>query len=362
MKNTTIYKNAFMALALGFTLASCGSDKEQKQDGGPAVPVTVAEVETGDSNTILAGSGQINALNNATLSTRMMGYVESLPVKIGQKVNKGDLLISINNVDLRAKKAQVEASITEATVAFNNAKKDYERFQNLFNENSASQKELDDMTARYEMAKARLESANQMKNEVNSQFAYANIRAPFSGVVTNTYIDEGDMANPGVPLVSVESPGGFEVVAKVAESNITGIQVGTKALIQVKALDTIVTGKVTELSASAQNTGGQYLMKVQLDQTDTKILSGMYASIRLETEQESNGSDIVTVPSKALIHKGQLSGVYTLGQDNVALLRWLRLGETYGDEVEVLSGLSKGETYIVSAEGKLYNGAKVTIQ
>lgn len=362
MKNTTIYKNAFIALVLGITLASCGSDKEQKQDGGPAVPVTVAEVETGDSNTILAGSGQITALNNATLSTRMMGYVESLPVKIGQKVNKGDLLISINNVDLRAKKAQVEASIAEATVAFNNAKKDYERFQNLFNENSASQKELDDMTARYEMAKARLESANQMKNEVNSQFAYANIRAPFSGVVTNTYIDEGDMANPGVPLVSVESPGGFEVVTKVAENNISGIAVGMKALVQVKALDTIVTGKVTELSASAQNTGGQYLMKVQLDQTDARILSGMYANIRLETEQESNGSDIVTVPSKALVHKGQLTGVYTMGQDNVALLRWLRLGETYGDEVEVLSGLSKGETYIVSAEGKLYNGAKVTIQ
>ncbi|MDC6383844.1 efflux RND transporter periplasmic adaptor subunit [Flagellimonas taeanensis] len=362
MKNTTIYKNAFIALALGVTLASCGSDKEQKQDSGSAVSVTVAEVETGDSNTILAGSGQINALNNATLSTRMMGYVESLPVKIGQKVKKGDLLISINNVDLRAKKAQVEASITEATVAFNNAKKDYERFQNLFRESSASQKELDDMTARYEMAKARLESANQMKNEVNSQFAYANIRAPFSGVVTNTYIEEGDMANPGVPLVSVESPGGFEVVAKVAENNITGIQVGTKALVQVKALDTIVTGKVTELSASAQNTGGQYLMKVQLDKTDAKILSGMYATVRLETDKASDEKTMVTVPSKALIQKGQLSGIYTLGQDNVALLRWLRLGETYGDEVEVLSGLSKGETYIVSAQGKLYNGAKVTIQ
>ncbi|WP_431163022.1 efflux RND transporter periplasmic adaptor subunit [Flagellimonas beolgyonensis] len=362
MKNTTIYKNAFIALTLGITLASCGSDKAQKQDNAPAVPVTVAEVETGDSNTILAGSGQINALNHATLSTRMMGYVESLPVKIGQKVNKGDLLISINNVDLRAKKAQVEASIVEATVAFNNAKKDYERFQNLFNENSASQKELDDMTARYEMAKARLEAANQMKNEVNSQFAYANIRAPFSGVVTNTYIDEGDMANPGVPLVSVESPGGFEVVAKVAEDNIIGIEVGAKALIQVNALGTTVTGKVTELSASAQNTGGQYLMKVQLDDTDAKILSGMYATVRLETENTENSKKVVTVPSEALIQKGQLTGVYTLGQDNVALLRWLRLGETYGNEVEVLSGLSAGETYIVSADGKLFNGAKVTIQ
>ncbi|MBO0331165.1 efflux RND transporter periplasmic adaptor subunit [[Muricauda] lutisoli] len=362
MKNTTIYKSFILTMSLGLVLMGCGSDEKQTADNREAVPVTVADVDMGDSSTILAGSGQVKAVNSATLSTRMMGYVESLPVKIGQKVNKGDLLISINNVDLRAKKAQVEASITEAQVAFNNAKKDYERFQNLFNENSASQKELDDMTARYEMAKARLEAANQMKNEVNSQFAYANIRAPFSGVVTNTYIDEGDMANPGVPLVSVESPGGFEVVAKVAENNISGIAVGTKAHVLVKALDTTITGKVSELSVSAQHTGGQYLMKVLLDRTEAEILSGMYVTVRLEAEDQGEGRTVVTVPSKALVHKGQLTGVYTLGQDNVALLRWLRLGENYGEEVEVLSGLSKGDQYIVSAEGKLYNGAKVTIQ
>ena len=362
MKNTTRYKSLLLTASFSLFLVGCGSDEKQSVDNSEAVPVTVAEVAMDDSSTILAGSGQITAVNSATLSTRMMGHVESIPVKIGQKVNKGDVLVSINNVDLRAKKAQVEASITEAQVAFNNAKKDYERFQNLFKENSASQKELDDMTARYEMAKARLEAANQMKNEVNSQFAYANIRAPFSGVVTNTYIDEGDMANPGVPLVSVESPGGFEVEAKVAETNISKIEIGTKAHILVKALDTTITGKVSELSASAQHTGGQYVMKVLLDKTDAKILSGMFATVRLEAGEESNGKTVVTVPSKALVHKGQLTGVYTLGQDNVALLRWLRLGDTYGDEVEVLSGLSAGEQYIVSAEGKLYNGVKVSIQ
>jgi len=362
MKNTTLYKSFILTMSLGFVLMGCGGNEKQAVNTDEAVTVTVADVDTGDSSTILAGSGQITAVNSATLSTRMMGYVESVPVKIGQKVRKGDLLVSINNVDLRAKKAQVEASITEATAAFKNAKKDYERFQNLFRENSASQKELDDMTSRYEMAKARLEAANQMKNEVNSQFAYANIRAPFSGVVTNTYIDEGDMANPGVPLVSVESPGGFEVEAKVAEDNISAIEVGTKAHILVKALDTIITGEVSELSASAQNTGGQYVMKVSLDKTETKILSGMYATVRLETDQSGNGKQVVTVPSKALVHKGQLTGIYTLGQDNVALLRWLRLGENFGSEVEVLSGLSKGDQYIVSAEGKLYNGAKVSIQ
>ncbi len=103
-------------------------------------------------------------------------------------------------------------------------------------------------------------------------------------------------------------------------------------------------------------------MKVLLDKTEAKILSGMYATVRLEADDQGNGKTVVTIPSKALVHKGQLTGVYTLGQDNVALLRWLRLGENYGEEVEVLSGLSKGDQYIVSAEGKLYNGAKVTIQ
>ena len=362
MKNRHTYKIIFGVVLLGLTMMACGSDAKSTQKDLEPVSVSVAKATLSGESSILAGSGQIAAVNNATLSTRLMGHVEKLPVKIGQKVKKGDLLVSINNVDLRAKRAQIDASITEANAAYTNAKKDYERFSNLFKENSASQKELDDMTARFEMAKARLEAANQMKNEINSQFAYANIRAPFNGVVTNTYVDEGDMANPGVPLVSVESPGNFEVEAKVDENKIGNIETGMKAQVHIKSLDTTITGKVSELSVSAQNTGGQYVMKVLLDDSEAKILSGMYATIRLKTDKEKNEEGRLTVPSKALVHQGQLSGIYTVGQDNIALLRWLRLGDNYGDQVEVLSGLSKGEKYILSADGKLYNGAKVTIQ
>ena len=68
------------------------------------------------------------------------------------------------------------------------------------------------------------------------------------------------------------------------------------------------------------------------------------------------------MPKSALVKQGQLTGVYTIGNGNVALLRWLRIGKTFGDQVEVLSGLSKDEQFIISAEGKLYNGAKVTVQ
>ncbi len=73
-------------------------------------------------------------------------------------------------------------------------------------------------------------------------------------------------------------------------------------------------------------------------------------------------TQMVLIPTEAIVTNGQLSGLYTVSQSNTALLRWLRLGRTFGDQVEVLSGLKADETYIVSAEGKLFNGAKLSVQ
>ncbi|MBT8237144.1 MAG: efflux RND transporter periplasmic adaptor subunit [Croceitalea sp.] len=350
---------ALTLLALLFH--ACGEDEHKTSPPSEPIKVSVATVTIGKEGYANAGSGQIVAVNNATLSTRIMGQVERIPVKVGQKVNKGALLVAINNVDLQAKQAQVKASIIGAKAAYTTAEKDYNRYVNLFNKNSASQKEFDDVTANFEMAKARLQAAEQMENEVRAQFAYANIKAPFSGVVTQTFIDEGDLANPGMPLVAIEAPGAFEVAAKISEELITDIAVGTKALIKVKALDAELQGKITELSSSSKDTGGQYMATILIENPPTDIKSGMYASIAF-ANVKTNANQTLTINSKALVENGQLKGVYALGQDNRAILRWLRLGESFGDAVEVLSGLSGDETYIVSAEGKLYNGAKITIQ
>ncbi|MGB5419277.1 efflux RND transporter periplasmic adaptor subunit, partial [Algibacter sp.] len=173
-----------LTLAIALLIASCGSeDKKAMADNSPAIAVKVSQVEANDNNPFLSVSGKIQATNSADLSTRMMGYVNKVYVNVGDKVRKGQLLVSINNADLQAKRAQVNAGITEATAAFNNAQKDYNRYKNLFADNSASQKEMDDITANFEMAKARLESANQMKNEINAQFTYSNITAPFNGTI-----------------------------------------------------------------------------------------------------------------------------------------------------------------------------------
>ena len=136
---------------------------------------------------------------------------------------------------------------------------------------------------------------------------------------------------------------------------------GTTANVVVKSTNQILKGTVTEVSSSAKNTGGQYLVKVILDKTDEKLLSGMFTSVQFPVEKE-NETGLILVPESALVKQGQLTGIYTIGNENVAILRWLRTGKTFGDKVEILSGLAANEQFIVAAEGKLYNGVKVSIQ
>ena len=129
----------------------------------------------------------------------------------------------------------------------------------------------------------------------------------------------------------------------------------------------LLAGKVSEISGSAKNTGGQYLVKVTLNATDKAILSGMFVNVQFPIANKPKTettikSDKVMVPESALVKQGQLTGIYTIANGKTAILRWIRTGKSFGNQVEVLSGLSSDEQYIVSAEGKLFNGAKVSVQ
>ena len=358
-------KNTFklIAIAIFVITASCGKKEASSIEDKTTAVIVKVSTPTENSSNFISASGKIEAVQNANLSTRIMGFVNKVYVNVGDKVSKGQLLLSINSADISAQKAQVSASITEATAAYNSAEKDYNRFKSLFNDSSASQKEMDDMTANYEMAKALLEAANQVKNQVNAQLSYSNITAPFSGIITGKFTNKGDMANPGMPLLSLETPGKFQVIAMVPESDIANIKKDSNVKVFVKSTNKTLNGTVTEVSTSAKNTGGQYLVKVALDKSDEKLFSGMFTSVQFHNESsEAKQSNLLLIPESALIKQGQLTGIYTVGNENIAFLRWLRIGKKIGDQVEVLSGLSANEQFIVSSESKLYNGAKISIQ
>ena len=356
-------KNVYTLLfSSALLLSSCGSEEVNPASAATeAVPVEIQMAGPGTGERYLTVSGTVQAVQSANLSTRLMGYIESVKVNVGQNVSEGQLLLTINDADIEAKRAQVKAGIIEAETAFNNAEKDYRRFSNLFEDNSASQKELDDITARYHMAQARLESAKQMMKEVNAQMNYSRIKAPFNGVVTGKFVKEGDMANPGQPLIAVEGQGALEVSAMVPENEISKVKKDQQVRVNVRTAAQKITGTVTELSNSAKNTAGQFLVKIQLDNSPEDILPGMYATVQFPIERTGSIEQIM-VPKSALVHRGELTGIYTLSDSNTALLRWLRLGREFGNQVEVLSGLTTGESYIIPGNEKLYNGILVTTQ
>jgi RND family efflux transporter MFP subunit len=348
-------------------LSACSSNKKEATVANldAAVLVTVA-TPSGTSQQGMNVSGQIEASQTANISTRMMGYITMLKVKVGDHVNKGQLLATISNQDILAKRGQTDAMIAEAQAALSSAQKDYERFTVLYKQQSATAKELDNVTLQYNSAKSRLEGAKQMRNEVNASLGYTSLTAPFSGIVTQKLADAGSMANPGMPILTIEQSGSYQVSASVPENIINQIHQDAAAIVTIKSIDKTIKGTVVQINPSSQFTGGQYIIKVNIADTDKKgLYAGMYATVSIPVKEPvafTNTSNSVMVPISSIEHKDQLTGLYTIGSNNTALLRWVRLGKTYGDKVEVLSGLEKNEQFVVTADGKLYNGIPIKIK
>lgn len=351
---------AILSVLSGY-LAGCGSSNELELSAPSQVEVEVSTASSIEKSATISVSGRIQAAESANVSTRMMGNITTLKVQVGDQVAKGELLLTLSNADLVAKRAQVEASIAQAQSGFENASKDLKRFQTLFEKGSASEKELENMTTRYEMAKAGLEGANQMKNEVNAQFVFTNIRAPFDGVVGNTFVKEGDLASPGMPLISIEGRGAYQAMVMVPESTISGIALGAKAEVLIKSVNQKMEGIVSEVSPSSKNTGGQYLVKIDLPSAQN-ILPGRFVNAEIELSGSKQKMTSPLVDESALVHKGQLVGLYSVSANNTAILRWIRTGTIQNGKVEVLSGISDGEQYVSKVSGKLYNGASLAVR
>lgn len=352
---------------LVLTLAACSGNKKEKAqvNSDAAVLVSVAR----PSATVQQGihvSGQIEASQTASISTRIMGFITMLKVKVGDPVAKGQLLVSISSQDIIAKRRQIDAMIAEAQANVSSAQKDFDRFSTLYKQQSATAKELDNVTLQYSAAKARLEGVRQMRNEVNANLGYTSLTAPFSGIVTQKLAEAGSMANPGMPILTIEQSGSYQVSASVPENVINQIHTGAEAVVTIKSVERTIKGTVVQINPSSQYTGGQYIIKVNISDADKKgLYAGMYATISIPVKEPVvviTNAHAVMVPVSSIEYKDQLTGLYTIGSNNTALLRWVRLGKTYGDQVEVLSGLGKDEQFVLSADGKLYNGIPVKIK
>jgi len=358
-------KYTFSALLAGALLYSCSNSNQPADFPEKPVNVTLASPTDATGGNQINVSGMVQSVQSAMISTRIMGTITKMYVNIGDRVQQGQLLFAVNASDIEAKGGQAAAGIAQAEAALANAKKDYDRFTILYRQNSATAKELDNVTLQYKAAQAQLTAAKQMKNEVNANMRYARVTAPFSGIITQKMMDAGSLASPGVPVLTMEQSGDLEVAATVSENDIDVIKKGSLAQVYIASVQKNMSGTVTQISPSSAQSGGQYLVKISLPKDARQgILSGMYATVSFKGKAASTttGEAQILIPESALVHKDELTGIYTVSSNNTALLRWIRTGKKEGDNVEVLSGLQPDEKFIVNADSRLYNGAPVKVQ
>ncbi|SMO39395.1 RND family efflux transporter, MFP subunit [Saccharicrinis carchari] len=353
--------NTFMLLIAGaMLLQGCGNDKKET-DRETGVPVRTSQVVASPVPNTYQYSGTVSSLKKSTLSTRIMGQIDKVYVSEGNKVKKGQLLLSIRSNDIMAKKSQVEANIVEVSAGLKNAEADYNRISALYETKSATKKELDDITTHLDMMQARLNAAQKARAEVEEMMTYANIRAPYTGVVTNLFVDAGDMANPGMPLIAVEGPGTFEVITRIPESEIDLIATNDTVYVNVKNVEQLIQGVVSAVSTSSRLSGAQFETKILLMPNARQLKelrSGMFAQVTLSKGDTKK----IMVPKALIVHRGQLTGIWTVSESNTALLRWVRLGKSIDQRIEILSGLSVGDRLILNSEVRLHDGMRLELK
>lgn len=325
-------------LLASLALGACGSDAEQTPAeklplGGTAVAVTDTTIVDA-----FEAAGTADPIRAATLSTKLMGSVVAVPVHEGDRVAAGQLLVRLDARDLDAKRAQVEAGLAEASAVYNDATVQTGRIRALYADSAATKAQLDQAETGLARATAAVASARAMAAELAATASYAEVRAPFAGVVTHRFVDPGSFAAPGAPLVTVEDAATLRVTVSAAPDAVRGLKAGTT-----------VTALIGDVSADAKVEGvvpsgpNLYTVNALVPNPKGLFLSGSSATLALPRGTRR----AILVPNGAVVRQGDLTGVRALS-DGQPTLRWVKLGRSANGMTEVFSGLAAGDTVVVA--------------
>jgi RND family efflux transporter MFP subunit len=285
--------------------------------------------------------GTIRAVHETSIGSKLLARVMEVDLKAGEKVKKGDVLIRLDDSDLRAKLQQVKAAVSSAEAVRAQAASDERRYAELVQSRTVSRQQYDSAIATLHSADADLLRAKAAVNEVQATLDWATIRSPIDGTVIDKKVDVGDMVTPGQMLVTLYDPKRMQLVASVRESLTHRLQVGQDIGVRVEGLDKQCSGTVSEIVPEAQSASRTFQVKVT-GPCPTGIYSGMFGRILIPLDEEN----VLVIPRAAVREVGQLNLVEVV-ENNEPTRRAIRIGRTFGDDLEVLSGLREGEEVVV---------------
>ena len=340
--------SALIVIGIVFFVAysRAGNDKSD-------IAVTTAVVEKRDMGSLVQATGIIKPKVGAEVKVgaRITGKVEHLYANIGDRVKKGQVLVRLEQDDLKARADQAEASYLEAKAAFDKAKLDLDRDKPLAQQGYISQQNIDALQNACDIANARVMKAKADKDYGKAQLSYATITAPIGGTIASVTTQQGETVAAGLSaptFITIIDLNKLEVNAYVDETDVGKIGVGQEALFTVDTFaDKDFKGKVTAIYPRAvlQENVVNYITLISIENSEGKLKPDMTANVTITLKKKKG---VLAIPGAAVVREGGKKYVTLQAKDGKPTRREVKTGWKEGSYLEITSGLKEGDVVFVS--------------
>jgi len=300
----------------------------------PGHAVSVAAMEVDEP---LEWPGTVRSRITAQPAPKLLGRILELRVDVGSAVRAGDVIAVLDDRDVKARLDQAKAAHAAAEAAAVQSEAECVRISRLFEKEAATRRDLEAVQSGYASARARLELARHAVGEAEVLLSESVVRAPFDGVVTEKWAQAGDTGIPGKPIVALQDPLRLRLEAQVPESCARNASLGMEVRVRIDALGREITARIEDIAPVADPESRTFLFKAALPAQEG-LRPGMFARLI----QPCGKKAALLIPASAVRRVGQLELLQVL-EDGQARLRHIRTGKTYGERVDVLSGIREGE-------------------
>src|SRR5512137_2080510 len=306
---------------LAAALLTLGSNLVFADDGRPLPSI---RVETRELEEVYAADAIIEAVQQATLAAQINGSVTAYYVDAGDRVKKGQVLARLDTRNSDAQVAAGRAGIAQAEAALSAAKSNYERTKSLVEQKFISQAALDKAESDYKVALATVETARAGSVQANTARGFAEIRAPFDGVVTRRLMEIGEFANPGRGVIAVHDPAALRAVGSLPQFVLPSTAKVERATVDVPSLGrTLAAAHVTVLPAAEPRL---LSTQVRADLPAGTAVPGLVPGVAAKVLIPIGKASKRVVPESPLVRRGELVAVNVKTAQGEPQLRQVRVG------------------------------------
>ena len=330
--------------------------------GMPTPFVEVISPERGDISSVINFSGDILAIEQTNIFSRVNGNIEKIFVDAGDYVSSGKLLASIDKSLYTQNVKQIEGVLKVAEATAENDLINLERTKILFEKGLASQADFDNARTKLDISNAQVETAKANLQNSRIQLSYCDIRAPFSGYITKKLLERGTFVsatgaaqNTIFVLANIRK---LKVMVNVLERDLPLLERVTDVNLKTDSYpDKIFKGRFNKISQSIDLGTRTMPAQVDIENSDELLKPGMFARVEIILNTKS---DVMKLPSECVLKEADKHFVYVI-EDFTAVKKFVEIGISENNMTEIISGLNEGEKVVKIGQELISDKAKVKI-